>query len=503
VITTIFKPTALIRTLAGAANGCTVVVADAKSLPETEYMAGLATARCFVYLTVEKQLALGYAIVPLIPLNTFARKNIGYIYAMSHGAVQIYDTDDDNEITDMALLENWLSGARWTTTASNPYPAFGVANMIWPRGLPLDLVKDAAYTGNAPPPPPAACHFVQSLANEEPDVDAIYRLTSPHYPVSFHTPAHTLSYTPGLAPFNAQATLFVNRESFEHMLLPATVHGRVSDIWRSYLAQSTSRRCQLLFSSPWVTQRRNAHNYLADFESEIPLYTQASALVAFLSRRSYASPLAAMTDMYEHGVVERADVHLAQAWAADVRRALAITSPAVRKQRRHLVIMMGQVRQLRAWIPRLQALPHVDMLLGTYDAPFEQSGVETHFVGGTTWTTGRNALVQKAFQRERRLGVRYDYWTVADADIIIRCRHVLHGPLTADETCFERYDAFLWRANMPMFSLHGEGMIDTNQDPATVMVRQEAFDAAWNTFHRDAVPLLFPYYGDLDSVTWW
>ena len=29
------------------------------------------------------------------------------------------------------------------------------------------------------------------------------------------------------------------------------------------------------FAAPWVVQYRNAHNYLADFNSEIPLFQQA------------------------------------------------------------------------------------------------------------------------------------------------------------------------------------------------------------------------------------
>ncbi len=40
-------------------------------------------------------------------------------------------------------------------------------------------------------------------------------------------------------PFNAQATLWRggDLDTYALMLLPTTVHGRVSDIWRSYFAQ--------------------------------------------------------------------------------------------------------------------------------------------------------------------------------------------------------------------------------------------------------------------------
>jgi hypothetical protein len=48
-------------------------------------------------------------------------------------------------------------------------------------------------------------------------------------------------------------------------MLPTTVHGRVSDIWRSYVAQH-AMRCKgirLAFAAPSVEQVRNDHDYLA------------------------------------------------------------------------------------------------------------------------------------------------------------------------------------------------------------------------------------------------
>ena len=40
--------------------------------------------------------ALPYNIIPLLNWNHFGRKNVGFLYAMHHGAEVIYDTDDDN-----------------------------------------------------------------------------------------------------------------------------------------------------------------------------------------------------------------------------------------------------------------------------------------------------------------------------------------------------------------------------------------------------------------------
>ena len=73
-------------------------------------------------------------------------------------------------------------------------------------------------------------------------------------------------------------------------LLPISVHGRVTDIWRAYFTQRLLWGCgyRVAFAYPWVTQYRNAHNYLADFNSELPLYQQAGALPSPSLKRSRA-----------------------------------------------------------------------------------------------------------------------------------------------------------------------------------------------------------------------
>ena len=104
------------------------------------------------------------------------------------------------------------------------------------------------------------------------------------------------------------------------------MHGRVTDIWRAYFAQRLLWDIgeQIAFAPPWVTQFRNAHNYLSDFNSELPLYQQSSALVEALRRWKPSAPsLAGRLEqlyvfMYEIGVIEASDVSLAQAWIADL-----------------------------------------------------------------------------------------------------------------------------------------------------------------------------------------
>ena len=132
-----------------------------------------------------------------------------------------------------------------------------------------------------------------------------------------------------MAPFNAQATLWF-RDAFAALYLPTTVHGRVSDIWRSYAAQAAFR-CQglsLAFSPPVVEQDRNAHDFMGDYMSERPLYEEAAALVEYLlgwpcpSGSSLPAVFERLfVDLYERGFIEVQDVGRLQAFLRDLIRA--------------------------------------------------------------------------------------------------------------------------------------------------------------------------------------
>ena len=105
-----------------------------------------------------------------------------------------------------------------------------------------------------------------------------------------------------------------------------SVHGRVSDIWRSYMWQRLMWQSEqvMAFSAPLIKQVRNVHTYLADFQAELPLYERAGELVALLNRLHLRAPhLPGQVEelviaLYEHGILELADVKLTQAFLADL-----------------------------------------------------------------------------------------------------------------------------------------------------------------------------------------
>lgn len=361
VVTTIFEPTHLLHQLRNLSSWCLVVVGDRKTNHSAWRDFVNVASDKVVYLSDEKQKQLPYKISAILPWDHFGRKNVGYVYAVHHGAKFIWDTDDDNVLKDperltslvtkLAANEQYLTVIPSLHHLWNPYPHFrsilpqtaAAQDISWPRGFPLPFVKDSAAAsieGNGimkfSRVRPHQIGVYQSLADNDPDVDALYRLTR-HTPLSFlPTDKGEIKVLPlhRVAPFNAQATLWV-QPAFWGLLLPVTVHGRVTDIWRSYIVQKLMTFCdlRLAFVAPLAIQYRNVHSLVADLQSEVPLYTQADELVRWLhewkphlqldesaskTQVFLATVEQLFIDLYEIGILEEDDVSLVQAWLDDL-----------------------------------------------------------------------------------------------------------------------------------------------------------------------------------------
>ena len=349
VVTTIFDPSEAIDRQSKLVGWCMVIVGDKKSPAdyETGWTSGEGNSDV-VYLNPHAQEALRNPFVDALPWNHFSRKNVGYLYAVTHGAKVIWDFDDDN------LFKFWVPGAAPANSPSidatlaafetasvttlhpdhhtfptyNPYPSLGAPSMpSWPRGLPLNHVKKPeSYNATLVPRTidSKAIAVLQSLADLQPDVDAIYRLIMP-IPFNFKRSTETkpVIVPEGvMTPYNAQATLHF-KPGFWALLLPITVHGRVSDIWRSYFAQRLfwDVGLRLGFAArPLVMQDRNSHNILGDLNAEEDLYQKSEFLVKFLiSWKSSAPTLVERIEqlwvaLYERQYIELRDVQIVQLW---------------------------------------------------------------------------------------------------------------------------------------------------------------------------------------------
>ncbi len=266
VITTVQLPTVAIDSISSlCAKGWSAVVVGDTKTPKGW------TAPNITYLSIEDQYDLFGRIAKLIPVRHYSRKNLGYLYAIRNGAQLVLETDDDNipgEQFGNALRQTLLAQPIEVKGWVNVYRYFTDA-MIWPRGLSLTAVHSAPPLGN---PTEFDCPVQQFLADGDPDVDAIYRLLY-RDPIDFNRRDAVVPQAGAWCPFNSQNTAFF-KEAFPLLYLPCHVSFRMTDIWRSFVAQAAlwAHNKRVSFHAATVRHLRNKHDLLRDFRDEVPGY---------------------------------------------------------------------------------------------------------------------------------------------------------------------------------------------------------------------------------------
>jgi hypothetical protein len=236
------------------------------------------------YYSVEAQSDLAFKTAEQLPLGTYSRKMIGYLVSLRNGSDTIFESDDDNEMHE----EFFDSGSPQPAQREinevgfvNPYLCFTDAR-IWPRGFPLDkLTWDKPKTRPALSNEDAVDYrnvIVQGLADGNPDVDAVFRLTNPDFDYqsfAFDDSAPLLirARSNAWAPFNSQVTVWPGHLA-ALMYLPVTCSFRMTDIWRGFIAQRILREINggILIPGSLAFQERNEHNLLSDFAQEVEGY---------------------------------------------------------------------------------------------------------------------------------------------------------------------------------------------------------------------------------------
>jgi hypothetical protein len=322
VVTTISGPNPVLLQLA---EGCKqhgvrmIVIGDSRS-PAGFNIPGVD----FFDLKMQRDSGLSYA--SICPERHYARKNIGYLLACRDGAEVIIETDDDN----LPRPEFWQNRTRRQHVEAieepgwlNVYRYFSDKH-IWPRGLPLSKIqcaKMAVTTASF-----HDCPIQQGLVDENPDVDAIFRLTRP-LPFNFSKRTPLALKKNVWCPFNSQNTSWF-REAFPLMYLPAKCSFRMTDIWRSFIAQRLAWEMDwtLLFHNATLWQARNEHDLMRDFNDEISGYLNNEAIAEALSELNFDKGAARIGEnlrvCYEKlgqmGLVGAEETALLEAWTEDI-----------------------------------------------------------------------------------------------------------------------------------------------------------------------------------------
>jgi len=317
IITTINEKTEAIEKLEEYKDWNIIIIGDKKSKH-------IKSGENLIYLSLEDQSKLGFEYEKICPENHYARKNIGYLFAIKNGAEIIYDTDDDN-----IPKQNWAipsntcnNNLRSNNKFVNIYKYFSEEN-IWPRGFPLDeinkpddfelLKTDTKEIG-----------VWQGLSDNEPDVDAIYRLTVDKKIVFNNRDAIYLEKN-CFCPSNSQNT-FWQKKAFPALYLPSTVSFRFTDILRGYIAQFILWKLDMVlgFTSATNLQDRNVHNLMKDFEEELECYLNIKQIIKAIESTKIKERTFLLKDIYKNLVnahfVEKKELMLIESWERDLER---------------------------------------------------------------------------------------------------------------------------------------------------------------------------------------
>lgn len=335
VITTIHPPTPAVLAYMAIPTVDVIIVADQKT-PAAAY-AGLDCE----FLSLDRQRAIAPDFDAILPYDHYARKNMGYLYAIQAGYSVLVESDDDN-----IPYDHWLSASlrpderegatHFVVGGSQPVNSYQwfTETHVWPRGLPLRRVLDTDAR-HAAAAVPADGFFedvsiLQGLADGDPDVDAIFRLTSRDSlrPLTFEkTSAYYKLGPQSFCPANTQNTVWRDRRDFPLLYLPSYVSFRFCDILKMYIAQSFVRRDgrHLAFQGATVVQNRNPHDCFEDYLDECEMYLHVDRLIAVLKQfvGSVEPGPAGLVSLYRQLVAEEIvrdarELSLLQAWLAAI-----------------------------------------------------------------------------------------------------------------------------------------------------------------------------------------
>jgi hypothetical protein len=324
VVTSIDGPNLALKALS---SGCRrndysfIVIGDVLS------PAGFQLDGCSFY-DLKQQRETGFKFAELCPTKHYARKNVGYLVAARNGAATIVETDDDN----IPREEFWLARQREQSVASlsgggwvNVYRYFSEVN-IWPRGFPLDHLKQELHPFESLPVQDLSCPIQQGLCDNDPDVDAIYRLVG-SLPQSFRRDRRIALGPGSWCPFNSQNTSWW-RDAFPLLYLPSHCSFRMTDIWRSFIAQriAWANNWGVLFHEPTVWQERNEHNLMHNFRDEVPGYLYNREICEALENLSLQTGVERIDDnlrlcygkLVSLGIMDPKELALLEAWLEDL-----------------------------------------------------------------------------------------------------------------------------------------------------------------------------------------
>ncbi len=282
------------------------------------------------YLNLKSQFKISSKFAKICPKNSYARKNIGYLISIKNKNEIIVETDDDNfpkkkffEDKKLIHTAKEIKNKSWI----NIYDLFTKnKKLIWPRGLPLDCVNKNKI--NLTNKKKQKFYLQQGVCEDNPDVDAIYRLINKKINIKFKN-NYLVSLGKSLSPFNSQNTVWF-KKIFPLMYLPVTCTMRSTDIIRSLICLKIlmNDNKKILFFGTTMFQKRNKHNLYKDFEDEIGIYLNNKKIVNSIlnvdlksGEKNYLSNiLICYKILIKKKFIHQNELKYLKAWLSDIKK---------------------------------------------------------------------------------------------------------------------------------------------------------------------------------------
>jgi len=283
-----------------------------------------------IYFSIDDQHKKYPKLSKLVQENTYCRKMFSYLEIIKiFNPEFLYESDDDNIpnsffpnfLLKAEVIPTITTDAKILNNSLNIYSLF-TKEKIWPRGYPL---KNIEMKTNLDFKNEKIFPFVQqSLADLDPDVDAIYRLTNTSN-IKFDKNKKFALNKNIYCPINTQNTLN-HKKIFPLLYLPSTVNNRVTDIWSGYIKQRIIWEIngKAIFLSPSVYQIRNPHDYMNDFACELDLYQKTDSLLKALNEIRLKGNIEDMlfdtyVSLVNRGFFKRSELKILELWLKEIK----------------------------------------------------------------------------------------------------------------------------------------------------------------------------------------
>jgi hypothetical protein len=296
VATTIFEPAFLagfeasLRAHSRLDEATLIVIPDRKTPPTVAAAAAEARSRGFRVLcpSLDEQDAFLQKIgcpASFIPYNTDNRRNVGFLMALEQGCEVLISIDDDNfclpgddfvgghhvvgsTATDPVVqtTDGWFNICTQLTGPEGP--------AIFPRGFPYAAQRAAREVTHQSQAIPVAMNA--GLWLDEPDVDAVYRL-SRRPKIKEFTNQNLILGPDVWSPINTQNTALTREAALTYYYvrmgfrLQGLTIDRFGDILSGYLTQKVVKHLGqgIRVGSPILDHRRTPHNLFKDLYHEL------------------------------------------------------------------------------------------------------------------------------------------------------------------------------------------------------------------------------------------